>query len=166
VTGDDFRYAMDLLLGSVVFGIKHAAPVMKSQGSGRIISNSSVAGIRTGLGGYLYSAAKSGVTQISKLAGLELGPHGITMNTISPGAIATPIFYGGSSAARALDPGHNEGKMRKLTRNLGTRNPLRRAGMPADIANAALFLASDEGAFVNCHDLVVDGGITSNSATE
>jgi NAD(P)-dependent dehydrogenase (short-subunit alcohol dehydrogenase family) len=160
VTQEQFRYTMDLLLGSVIFGIKHAAPIMKEQQYGRIINNSSVAALRGNLGGYLYSAAKAGVTQVSRLAGLELGKYGITVNTVSPGAVATPIFYGGSRAARQLEPAHNEGKMRKLQGNLAKANPTHRSGQPRDVANAVLFLASDDGSYINCHDLVVDGGMT------
>jgi NAD(P)-dependent dehydrogenase (short-subunit alcohol dehydrogenase family) len=163
VTQDDFHHAMDLLVGSVVFGMKHAAPVMKAQGSGAIINNSSVAGLRADMGGYLYSGAKAAVTQLSLVAGAELGPFGITVNAISPGAIATPIFYGGSEASRHLEQAHDEAKMRKLIGSLGRATPLPRAGYPVDIANAAVFLASDEGSFINCHDLVVDGGMISRS---
>jgi NAD(P)-dependent dehydrogenase (short-subunit alcohol dehydrogenase family) len=161
VTVEQFHYAMDLLLGSVIFGIKHAAPVMKAQGAGSIVSNSSVAALRANLGGYLYSAAKAAVSHVTRVAAIELAPHGITVNCVSPGAIATSIFYGGSAAARGLEPAHNEGKMRKLTRNLGNATPLRRAGMPTDIAAAVLYLASDEGAYVNGHDWVIDGGMTA-----
>jgi len=160
VTVEQFRYAMDLLLGSVIFGMKHAAPIMKEQGRGSIINNSSVAALRHNLGGYLYSAAKAAVTHVSRIAGVELAPYGITVNSISPGAVATAVFYGGSEAARRLEPAHNEARMRKLTGNLAASTPLHRAGMPADIANAALYLASDEGAYVNAHDWVIDGGMT------
>jgi NAD(P)-dependent dehydrogenase (short-subunit alcohol dehydrogenase family) len=166
VTTGEFRDAMDLLVGSVVFGIKHAAPVMKGQGSGRIINNSSVAALRTAMGQYLYSAAKAAVTQLTRVAGMELARYGITVNSISPGGIATPIFYGGSEAARQLDPAHEGAKMRKLTANLGAFTPLGRAGTPRDVAYAALYLASDEGAFVNCHDLVVDAGMTAGQRPE
>ena len=165
VTQDDFHDAMDLLLGSVIFGIKHAVPVMKAQAAGRIINNSSVAALRTGMGGYLYSAAKAAVTHVTRVAGMELGPYGITVNCISPGAIATPIFYGGSAAARALDPVHDAAKMRKLRANLGKATPLQRGGLPDDIANAALYLASDAGAYVNCHDWVIDGGMTAGQVS-
>lgn len=161
VTLDDFHYAMDLLVGSVLFGIKYAAPIMKEQQHGRIINNASVAASRTNLGDYLYSGAKAAVVQMTKVAGLELGPYGITVNTISPGAIATPIFYGGSAAARQLEPAHNEGKMRKLKGNLARSTPVHRYGDPRDVAYGALYLASDEGAYVNCHDLVIDGGMTA-----
>ena len=165
VTADEFRLAMDLLLGSVIFGIRHAAPVMMAQGRGAIINNSSVAALRGNMGGYLYSVAKAGVRRATELAGLELGRHGITVNCISPGAVATPIFYGGSQAALALDPDHAEAKLQKLTRHLARATPLGRAGTPHDVAAAALFLASDEGVYVNCHDLVVDGGMISGGRT-
>lgn len=161
VTPEDFMYSMNLLLGSVVFGIKYAVPVMKSQASGCIINTSSVAAIRTGQGQYLYSAAKVAVTHLTRVAGVELGPFGIRVNCISPGAIATPIFWGGSEKANTLDPAVNERKMEKLIKNLARATPLRTAGLARDIATAALFLASEEGRFVNCHDLVVDGGRTA-----
>ena len=165
VTPEEFRYAMDLLVGSVVFGIKHAAPIMKAQRKGAVINNSSVAALRAGLGGYLYSAAKAAVTQITRVAAAELGPYGVTVNAVSPGAIATPIFYGGSAAARTLDPAHEQGKMRKLVGNLSRATTLPRSGFPEDIANAVVYLASDEGSFVNGHDLVVDGGMTVRALT-
>lgn len=163
ITAADFTATMNLLVGSVVFGMKHAAPIMKAQGSGAIINNSSVAALRADMGGYLYSGAKAAVTQLSMVAGAELGPSGITVNSISPGAIATPIFYGGSATARSLDPAHDEAKMKKLVANLSRATILPRSGYPVDIANAAVFLASDEGSFINCHDLVVDGGMVARA---
>ena len=165
VTHAEFLYAMELLLGSVLFGIKHAAPIMRAHGGGAIINNSSVAALRTHMGGYLYSIAKAGVTRATQMAGMELGQFGITVNCISPGAIATPIFFGGSRAAAALEPAHADAKLDKLKRNLATATPLRRSGLPADIAHAALFLASDAGRYVNCHDLVVDGGMVAGGRT-
>ncbi len=161
VTKEDFDYSLNLLLGSVVFGMKYAAPVMKAQGGGCIINTSSVAAIRSGQGQYLYSAAKAAVTHLTRLAGVELGPFGIRVNCISPGAIATPIFWGGSEVANTLDPEVNARKMEKLKQNLAKATPLKMSGLARDIATAALFLASEDGRFVNCHDLVVDGGRTS-----
>ena len=165
VTEADFTYAMNLLLGSVVFGIRHAAPIMQAQGRGAIINNSSVAALRGHMGGYLYSVAKAGVKRATELAGMELGQYGVTVNCISPGAIATPIFFGGSKAAAGLEKAHAAAKLDKLTRNLAKATPLHRAGLPHDIATAALFLASDEGAYINCHDLVVDGGMIAGGRT-
>lgn len=158
VTEQELADGMRLLLGSVVFGIKHASAVMKPQRSGSIINNSSIAAHRHGQGGIVYSTAKAAVSHITRLAGVELGAYGIRVNAISPGAVATPIFWGGSSRASTLSKEENDRKLAKLEHNLSRATPLPRTGYPADIAHAALFLASDEGSFVNCHDLVVDGG--------
>lgn len=158
VSEAQFDEAMRLLVGSVVFGIKHAARCMSADQGGSIINNSSIAAHRSGQGGYLYSAAKAAVSHLTRVAGAELGPRRIRVNAISPGAIATPIFWGGSTRAATLSADDNARKLDKLSANLARATPLPRAGLADDIANAALFLASDEGSFVNCHDLVVDGG--------
>lgn len=158
VTAEDFDHSFRLLVGSVVFGIKHAARVMKPQGGGSILNNSSIAAHRNSQGGYLYSAAKAAVSRLTHYAGAQLGPHKIRVNAISPGAIATPIFWGGSQRADTLSDEENQRKQAKLEGNLARATPLPRSGESADIAYAALFLASDEGSFINCHDLVVDGG--------
>jgi NAD(P)-dependent dehydrogenase (short-subunit alcohol dehydrogenase family) len=158
VTEQEFSEGMQLLIGSVVFGVKHAARVMKRAGSGSIINNASIAAHRFGQGGIFYSTAKAAVAHYTRLAGVELGAHGIRVNAISPGAIATPIFYGGSDRVKTLSPEENDRKLAKLEHNLARATPLPRTGLPIDIAHAALFLASDEGSFVNAHDLVVDGG--------
>ena len=161
VTQPDFDHAMSLLLGSVIFGIKYAAAVMKPQKSGCILNTSSIAAIRAGQGGYLYSAAKAAVTHVTRIAGVELGPFRIRVNAISPGAVATPIFWAGSPRAQNLSPEESAQKLDKLTRNLASATALKQAGLAKDIAMAALYLASDEGSFVTCQDIVVDGGRTS-----
>jgi NAD(P)-dependent dehydrogenase (short-subunit alcohol dehydrogenase family) len=157
ITEQQFDYGMKLLLGSVMFGIKHGARVMQSRG-GSIINNSSIAGHRLGQGGTLYSAAKAAVSHVTRIAGAQFGAAGIRVNSISPGAIATPIFWGGSARAETLSAADNARKLAKLEANLARATPLPRSGVADDIANAAVFLASDEGSFVNAHDLVVDGG--------
>jgi NAD(P)-dependent dehydrogenase (short-subunit alcohol dehydrogenase family) len=160
LTQAQFDDAMSLLLSSTLFGMKHAAPIMAAQGWGAIINNSSVAALQAHRGGYLYSIAKAGVTQATKLAGMELGRLGVTVNCISPGGIATPIFFGGSARAVTMEDAHVAATMAKLERSIANSTPLQRTGYPRDIAAAALYLASDEGHFVNCHDLVVDAGMT------
>ena len=158
VTEANVDQGMRLLVGSVLFGIKHAARVMRDGGGGSIINNSSIAAHRVGQGGLVYSAAKAAVSHVTRVAAAQLGPAGIRVNAISPGAIATPIFWGGSTVASGLSDEDNERKQLKLEQNLARATPLPRSGVSADIAHAALFLASDEGSFVNGHDLVVDGG--------
>jgi len=161
ITSEDIDYGVHLLLRSAMLGIRYAIEPMKAAGGGSIINNSSIAAIRYRQGDPLYSALKAALTHYSKLAGVELGRYGIRVNVISPGAIATPIFYGGSARANTLSDEENARKMTKLTYNLSRATPMTRAGLSEDIAEAALYLASDAGRFVNSHDLVVDGGRTS-----
>ena len=161
VTQKDIDYGVHLLLASVILGIKYAIEPMKAIGGGSIINNSSIAALRYRQGDPLYAALKAGVTHYTRMAGVELGPHNIRVNSISPGAIATPIFYGGSERANELTKEENERKMEKLRDNLAKAVPLKRSGLPIDIAEAALYLASDAGSFVTCQDIIVDGGRTA-----
>ena len=161
ITREEINYGVDLLLTSTILGIRYAIEPMKIAGGGSIINNSSIAGLRYRQGNGLYSALKAAVTHYTRLAGVELGPHGIRVNTISPGAIATPIFWGGSGRANTLSDEDNARKMEKLKGNLAKATPIPRSGIAEDIANAALFLASDAGSYINSHDLVVDGGRTA-----
>jgi NAD(P)-dependent dehydrogenase (short-subunit alcohol dehydrogenase family) len=141
----------------VLLGIKHAAPVMISQGSGSIVNVGSGAGHRGGLSGHIYSASKGAVSALTRSAAAELGEKGVRVNCISPGAIVTGIF--GKNA------GLEASKADRLTDMLKAAfagiQPIPRAGLPDDIAQAAVFLASDGSGFVNGQDIVVDGGMTS-----
>lgn len=154
-------YGVKLLLSSAILGTKYAIEPMKASGGGCIINNSSIAGLRYRQGDLLYSALKAALTHYTRMAGIELGEHNIRVNSISPGAIATPIFWGGSARANTLSDEENERKMNKLQQSLARSVPLQKTGVADDIAEAALYLASDAGRFVTCHDLVVDGGRTS-----
>jgi NAD(P)-dependent dehydrogenase (short-subunit alcohol dehydrogenase family) len=153
---EEFDTVIAVLLRSVFFGIKHAAPVMCQQKSGSIISTASVAGIRTGFGSHVYSAAKAAVIQLTKSTARELGESNVRVNCICPGGIATPIFGKGLGLATQVADQTIE-PMKMLLENM---QPIPRAGIPADIAQAALWLASDESSFVTGHELVVDGGVT------
>lgn len=161
VTQKDIDYGVHLLLSSVILGTKYAIPHMRKKGGGCIINNSSIAGIRYRQGDPLYAALKAAVTHYTKMSGVELGPDNIRVNAISPGAIATPIFWGGSQRANSLTDTENERKLEKLKGNLANAVPLKRSGLAVDIAEAALYLASDAGSFVSCQDIVVDGGRTA-----
>lgn len=160
ITGEQIDYGVHLLLSSVIFGIKHAVAPMTARGGGCIINCSSIAGIRYNQGNILYSVLKAAVTHYTRLASVELGPLNIRVNAISPGAIATPIFWGGSARANTLAEEDNARKLEKLKANLAKATPMPRAGLAEDIATAALYLGSDAASFVNGHDLVVDGGRT------
>jgi NAD(P)-dependent dehydrogenase (short-subunit alcohol dehydrogenase family) len=154
---DRFDAAMATLLRSVMLGMKHAAPIMRQQGSGSIINNGSIAGRLAGFSSSLvYGAAKAAVIHFTKCVAMELGESGIRVNSISPGAIATGIF----GKALGLSTGAADATAAMVEQAFKTAQPIPRAGLPEDIAQAAVFLASDESSFVNGHDLVIDGGIT------
>ncbi len=161
VTQKDIDYGVHLLLASVILGTRFAIEPMRKNGGGCIINNSSIAGIRYRQGDPLYAALKAGVTHYTRMSGVELGPDNIRVNSISPGAIATPIFWGGSQRANTLSNEENDKKLEKLKGNLAKAVPLNRSGLALDIAEAALYLASDAGSFVSCQDIVVDGGRTA-----
>src|SRR3984957_16419817 len=154
---DRFDAAIATLLRSVMLGMKHAAPHMKKQGSGSIINNGSIAGQRTGYSSSMvYSAAKAAVIHLTRCVAMELGESGVRVNSISPGLIATGIF--GKALGLSIEAAERTpDTMRAVSKNA---QPIPRAGLPEDIARAAVFLASDESSFINGHDLVVDGAIT------
>ena len=152
-----FDVAMATLVRSVMLGMKHAAPIMKKQGFGSIINNGSIAGRLAGFSSSMvYSAAKAAVIHLTKCVAMELGESGVRVNSISPGAIATGIFA--KALGLTVEAAENTPPvMREVYRSA---QPIPRAGLPDDIAHAAVFLASDESTFINGHDLVVDGAIT------
>lgn len=151
---DEYDLTMNILLRGPFFGMKHAAPVMKSQGTGgSIISTASVAGVAGGDGPHIYSVAKAGVMHLTRSVALELAEHGIRVNAICPGGIVTPLITQGIPNVEQA-----EGMARAALKNF---QPIRRAGEPQDIAYTALWLASDESTFVTGQSIIVDGGLTS-----
>jgi NAD(P)-dependent dehydrogenase (short-subunit alcohol dehydrogenase family) len=154
---DRFDAAMATLVRSVMLGMKHAAPHMRRQGSGSIINNGSIAGRLAGFSSsVVYGAAKAAVIHLTKCVAMELGESGIRVNSISPGAIATGIF--GKALGLSVEAAEKTPDvMREVYK---AAQPIPRAGLPEDIAHAAVFLASDESTFINGHDLVIDGAIT------
>jgi NAD(P)-dependent dehydrogenase (short-subunit alcohol dehydrogenase family) len=131
---------------------KYAAKVMVAQGRGSIVCTASVAGLRSGAGGMPYSASKAGVISLVQTAANQLAGTGVRINAVCPGLIETgmtkPIFDG----ARA----------RGTEDKIGQLNPLRRAGVPDEIARTALFLASDQASYVTGQAIAIDGGLSSS----
>jgi len=148
-------------LRAVLAGMKYAARIMAVQGTGSIINVASVNGVRAGLGGHYYSAAKAASIHLTCCAAMELGEKGIRVNSISPGMIAT----GGFGKYMDMQPDeadeHPEYAEAAITSVARRWQPLQYAGRVDDIAQAALFLASDASRFVTGHNLVVDGGISA-----
>lgn len=152
--GWDFTQA--LLLRSVAAGAAYAAPHMKRRGGGAIVNTSSISALQAGWAPIAYSVAKAGVLHYTRLAAAELAPHRIRINAIVPGYIATRIF----GSALGLNP-EQAGRMAEtVATDSGRVNPVGRSGLPLDIAQAAVYLASDASGFVTGTHLVVDGGLT------
>ncbi|MFT4597211.1 MAG: xanthoxin dehydrogenase [Paracrocinitomix sp.] len=153
-SGQAWTGTIDVLLHGVFYGVKHAARVMGPQGSGSIISTSSTAGVMGGLGPHGYTAAKHAVIGLTKSVANEMAQYGVRVNAISPGNTVTAMTAGVGTG----DHTDIEG----TTKYIAKGSPLGYAGFPEDIANAALYLASDESRYVSGHTLVVDAGQTSS----
>jgi NAD(P)-dependent dehydrogenase (short-subunit alcohol dehydrogenase family) len=150
---DEYERTMNVLLRGVFLGMKHAAPVMKQQASGSIVSTASVAGLRAGFAPHLYATAKAAVIALTRTVACELAESGVRVNCICPGGVATPLL------GQAFGPG--DAGVELIKPWLAQMQPLARAGVGEDIAAAAAWLASDDASFVTGHALVVDGGLTS-----
>ena len=132
--------------------IKHAGQAIMKRGGGSIICTASVAGIRSGAGCPAYSASKAGVINLVMTAAQQLSATGVRVNAICPGLIETGM------TERAFEYARDKG----VTDKIGRLNPLRRAGQPIEIAQTALFLASDASSYVNGQAIAVDGGLSTS----
>jgi NAD(P)-dependent dehydrogenase (short-subunit alcohol dehydrogenase family) len=144
-------------LKGVWLGMKHAIPHMLASGGGSIISTASIAAVLGFAGLGAYGAAKAGVAELTRVCAIEYADRGIRANCILPGGILTPIIYNNPGLAAPMDP-------EMLRPAMARMQPIPRAGLPEDIANAALWLASDESSFVTGQSIVVDGGYTVTAA--
>jgi NAD(P)-dependent dehydrogenase (short-subunit alcohol dehydrogenase family) len=147
---EDFAAMFETNVRSLFFASKWAAEAMVRQESGSIVNMASVSAIRGQEKRVAYCGTKGAVLQITRAAALELAPSGVRVNAVSPGIVDTPLlrnarFAGASNQEQLLD-------------DLGATLPLGRVGLPDDIAQAVLYLASDEAAWVTGTNLVIDGG--------
>jgi 3-oxoacyl-[acyl-carrier protein] reductase len=140
---DRWQAVLDVCLTGTFLAVKHEARVMLDHDGGAIVNISSISGRQVSEGMVAYCSAKAGVDMLTRVAAVELGPRGIRVNAIAPGFVETPMTAPTQAKSRQafLDA-----------------IPVGRAGQPADIATAALFLVSEEAAWVNGETLVVDGG--------
>lgn len=156
VTAESFDDVMRLHIRAALFGMKYAVPLMREQGGGSIISTASIAGLRTGFGPLLYSIAKAGIVHMTHAAAAQLAAESIRVNCICPGMIATSIF----GKSLGLPSQLADTQIDAIADAARGVQPIPRGGRGRDIAEAALYLASDGASFVTGHALVVDGGIT------
>ncbi len=156
---EEFRRTIDIHLIGTFLGMKHAARAMQPRGSGSIISLASTAGVQGGLGPHAYAAAKHAIVGLTKNAAAELCRSGIRVNAIAPGSTATPMV--------AMAHLGDHAAVDAVTDRLADLSPIKgRPGRALDVANAALFLASDESGNTNGHVLTVDGGLTTGSSAQ
>jgi NAD(P)-dependent dehydrogenase (short-subunit alcohol dehydrogenase family) len=153
---DGFDRSVALLQRSVVLGHKHAARVMKEQGGGSIVSTASIAGVQGGATDVSYSGSKAAVISFVRTATTELGRYGIRSNAIAPGLIMTPIL----TKRIGLEEDELPAFFDTLAEQAAHLQPLGRVGQPEDVAEVALFLASDGSRFMSGQTLIVDGGVT------
>jgi NAD(P)-dependent dehydrogenase (short-subunit alcohol dehydrogenase family) len=154
-TADDWAEILRINLIGPFLAIKYAGPLIAKRGGGSIICTASVAGLRPGAGGAAYSASKAGVINLVQTAAQQLAGTGVRVNAICPGLIETGM----------TQPMYDVARERGQESRIGELNPLKRGGEPEEIAQAALFLASDESSYVNGAALVVDGGLSSSHPT-
>lgn len=153
ITVDRFAEVLRVNLIGPWLMVKHAGKVLADRGEGgSIILTASVAGIRSGAGGPSYSASKAGVINLAKLSAQQMSESGVRVNAICPGLTETGM------TKRTFDYARDKGVEHKI----GQLNPLRRGAQPEELANVAVFLASDLASYVNGQAIAVDGGLSSS----
>ena len=153
----EFDRSVDILLKNVFFCYKHVTNQMRLNGGGSIVANASVAATLGGFSSHFYSALKAAVVSLSRSVAIEVAEDNIRVNTVSPGGIATGIF----GKSRGMSDADADLAAARIEKIFSERQPIPRAGKSEDIANAVLFLCSDEGSFITAQDLIIDGGATS-----
>ncbi len=149
---DDWDRVMTVNVKSVYLGCKYAVPVMTAQGGGVIINTASVAGMVGIVKRASYSASKGAVIALTRQVAVDFVERGIRVNCLCPGTVDSPWV------GRLLDQADNPVTERAA---LVARQPMGRLGTPEEIAAAALYLASDDAAFITGTGLVIDGGLTA-----
>jgi NAD(P)-dependent dehydrogenase (short-subunit alcohol dehydrogenase family) len=148
VSEEHWNRGLAILMTAIFLGVKHAAPVMEQAGGGAIVNLSSVHGLLMAPHKLVYEAGKSAVIGMTRQMAIDFGPRGIRVNAICPGHIVTERIAPQWEA-------HPDG-----LRYFARQYPVRRTGVPEDIANAIAFLCSEEASFITGQALAVDGGLT------
>ena len=153
---EEWDSTMDLVLRSVTFGIRYAAPHMKGRKGASIVNISSVAAVGPGYSPTAYAVAKAGVLHLTKCAATDLAQFGIRVNAIQPGFINTNIFTSSLEIPDDMKTTANAA----IAQISANTQPVARGGQPRDIAEAVAYLSSEAASFVTGTSLLVDGGLT------
>lgn len=148
---DIFKKVIDINLLGVYYGMRYVIPVMQKQKYGRIVNVASVGGLRGVLNQVAYVASKHAVSGMTKNAALEYGRDGINTNAIAPGAILTPMVAEAFRQVNPADP-------KKAEAEYAQRNPIKRLGLPEEVASVVAFLLSPEASYLNGQTIAIDGG--------
>ena len=153
----DFRRINSVNLDGVFLGVKYGMAAMRERGGGSIINISSIAGLRGYMRQASYCASKGGVRLLTKAAAMEAAHYGynVRVNSVHPGTIMTPMVEG------MVSYDDDEERRQKRLAGLEAMHPMGHLGEPRDIADAILFLASDNSKFMTGSEVVVDGGVTA-----
>jgi len=157
----DFEKVMAINVLGVAHGIRSAARHMKDHGGGSIINTTSIGGMQYGKGNYSYAMSKASVIMLSNSAAIDLGEHGIRINCIAPANIESPIL--GNMLGQGLSEEDKAAMMVEVREFLLSRQPIRRQGTTDDIAQAAMFLASDRSSYSTGQVICVDGGMLTGN---
>jgi 3alpha(or 20beta)-hydroxysteroid dehydrogenase len=145
---DDFRRLMDVNVTGTFLGMQAVIPHMKATGKGVIVNTSSASAMMPSNFVSAYAASKFAVRGLSRAAALELGPHGVRVNTVHPGGVNTPMTNPGNAPQEDIDKGFGF-------------VPMQRGCQPEEIARGVTYLASDASSYCNGTELVIDGGMTT-----
>jgi NAD(P)-dependent dehydrogenase (short-subunit alcohol dehydrogenase family) len=157
VTEESWDRVFAVNLKSAYLAMKHVIPVMVEQGGGSIINISSIASIRhTGVSYVTYGASKAAMNMMTRTTAIEFAPRHVRVNAILPGLMKTPMV----AHSAGLAASYAKGDVEEMWRKRDAQVPMGHMGDAWDVANAAIFLASDESKYVTGIELVVDGGIT------
>ena len=157
VSEADWDRVFAVNLKSAYLAMKHVIPVMVRQGGGSIINISSIASIRhLGISYVTYATTKAAMNQMTRTTAVEFAPNNIRINAILPGLMKTPMVEHSAGLAAT----YAKGDVEAMWRARDAQVPMGHMGEAWDVANAALFLASDESRYITGIELVVDGGIT------
>lgn len=146
-----FKKVIDINLMGVYYGMRYVIPVMQKQKYGRIVNVASVGGIRGVLNQIPYVASKHAVSGMTKNAALEYGRFGINTNAVAPGAILTPMVAEAFRQVNPTDP-------KAAETEYAQRNPVKRLGLPQEVAKVVTFLLSEDASYVNGQTIAIDGG--------